>query len=198
LRAIALGLCAAVAVAPCVVGAQTFTSDPGAWRPVAYADLLFPTGEAEAYASLWRDQLDESNKRLASSLPQDRAANTSFAVGNRRASEWHFSINFQRKLVTLTVLDTPVVCSDEYPSPSPGARIKVCPFRLVTFEGDHYSVVNGAACFVEKQPGGPIEDSTATVTYAAYDVATRSIRLRYTVAHQEIGQCAQSVPLHPL
>ena len=41
------------------------------------------------------------------------------------------------------------------------------------------------------------EDSTATATYAAYDVATRSIKLRSTVAHQEIAPCAQVVPLHP-
>jgi hypothetical protein len=69
--------------------------------------------------------------------------------------------------------------------------------RLATFEGGSYSVIDGAACFVEKEPNAPVEDSTATVTYAAYDVGTRSIRLRYTVSHKEIAQCAQSVPLHP-
>ena len=69
--------------------------------------------------------------------------------------------------------------------------------RLVTIEADHYTVTDGAACFLEKQPDGPTEDSTATATYAAYDVTTRSIKLRSTVAHQEIAPCAQVVPLHP-
>ncbi|MGJ0504756.1 MAG: hypothetical protein ACR65X_13655, partial [Methylocystis sp.] len=123
--------------------------------------------------------------------------NMSIAVGNRGASEWHFSINFQTKLVALSVLSTPYLCTDEYPSPTQGIRIKVCPSRLVTFQSNSYSVIDGAACFVEKTPGAPAEDSTATVTYAAYDVPSRSIRLRYTVSHQEIDRCAQSVPLHP-
>ncbi|MDE2579114.1 MAG: hypothetical protein KGL46_09935 [Hyphomicrobiales bacterium] len=121
----------------------------------------------------------------------------SLAVGNRGASEWHFSINFQTKLVAVTVLNTPNVCTDEYPSPSLGTKIKVCPMRLATFEGGTYNIVDGAACFLEKQPNAPVEDSTATVTYAAYDIATRAIKLRYTVAHTEIAQCAQSIPLHP-
>jgi hypothetical protein len=182
---------------PASADAQTYTADPGAWRPVAYSDLLFPIGEAESYASIWQDRLDESNRRPPPAPSPDQPLNMSSAVGNRGATEWHYSINFQTKLVALTVLDTPWVCTDEYPSPSPVARIKVCPMRLVTIEGDHYSVANGAACYLEKQPNAPFEDSTASATYAAYDVATRSIKLRYTVAHQEIAPCAQSVPLHP-
>ena len=179
-----------------VTHAQTYTSDPGAWRPVAYTDLLFPRGEAESYASLWQDRLDESNKKAEPGDP-GVPPNKSMAVGNRGASEWHFSINFQTKLVALSVLSTPDLCTDEYPSPTQGIRIKVCPSRLATFENSSYVVIDGAACFVEKTPGAPAEDSTATVTYAAYDVPSRSIRLRYTVSHQEIDRCAQSVPLHP-
>jgi len=179
-----------------VTHAQIYTSDPGAWRPVAYSDLLFPLGEAESYASLWQDRLDESNKKSVPINPGG-LLNMSVAVGNRGANEWHFSINFQTKLVALSVLSTPYLCTDEYPSPTQGIRIKVCPSRLATFENNSYRVTDGAACFVEKTPGAPAEDSTATVTYAAYDVPTRSIRLRYTVSHQEIDRCAQSVPLHP-
>lgn len=175
-----------------------FTSDPGRWRPVAYSDLLFPIGEAQSYASIWQDRLDESNARppplaLPGIRPDPRM---SLAVGNRGASEWHFSITFQTKIVAVTVLNTPHVCTDEYPSPALGTKIKVCPMRLATFQGGTYSIIDGAACFLEKQPDRPLEDSTATVTYAAYDIPTRAIKLRYTVAHQEIPQCAQSVPLH--
>lgn len=175
--------------------AQTYTADPGTWRPVAYSDLTFPRGEAESFASLWQDRLDESNRKSAPIDPGE--LNMSIAVGNRGASEWHFSINFQTKLVAFSVLSTPYLCTDEYPSPTQGIRIKVCPSRLATFESNSYSAIDGAACFVEKTPGAPTEDSTATVTYAAYDVPTRTIRLRYTVSHQEIDRCAQSVPLHP-
>jgi hypothetical protein len=52
---------AAIFIAGCwsaVTQAQTYTADPGTWRPVAYSDLLFPRGEAESYASLWQDRLD--------------------------------------------------------------------------------------------------------------------------------------------
>ncbi len=176
--------------------AQTYTADPGTWRPVAYSNLTFPRGEAESYASLWQDRLDESNKKAEPGDPGE-PLNMSIAVGNRGASEWHFSINFQTRLVALSVLSAPNLCTDEYPSPTQGIRIKVCPSRLATFESNSYSVIDAAACFVEKTPGAPAEDSTATVTYAAYDVPSRSIRLRYTVSHQEIDRCAQSVPLHP-
>lgn len=179
-----------------VTHAQTYTSNPGAWRPVAYSDLLFPVGEAESYASLWQDRLDESNKMSAPIDPRG-PPNMSIAVGNRGASEWHFSINFQTKFVAFSVLSAPYLCTDEYPTPTQGIRIKVCPSRLATFENNRYSVIDGAACFVEKTPDAPAEDSTATVTYAAYDVPSRSVRLRYTVSHQEINRCAQSVPLHP-
>lgn len=179
-----------------VTHAQTYTSDPGAWRPIAYSDLLFPLGEAESYASLWQDRLDESNKKAEPGNP-GVPLNTSIAVGNRGASEWHFSINFQTKVVALSVLSTPHLCTDEYPSPTKGIRIKICPSRLATFENNSYSVIDGAACFVEKESGAPVEDSTATVTYAAYDIPTRAIRLRYVVSHQEIDRCAQSVALHP-
>ena len=137
-----------------------FTSDPEAWRPVAHYDLALPTGEAEAYASIWQDRLDESNRKPPPAPLPGQKPNPamSYAVGNRGASEWNFSINFQSKLVVLTVLHTPHVCTDEYPSPSLAAKIKVCPMRLVTFEGDHYSIIDGAACFLLKTGEGPIED----------------------------------------
>jgi len=177
--------------------AQSYTPDPGSWRPVAYSDLRFPIGEAVSYASIWQDRLDESNEKLRKAPPSQTSGPASYAVGNRNASEWHFSINFQTKLIAITVLDTPTVCTDEYPSPAIGTKIKVCPMRLATFEGDHYSVVDGASCFLEKQPDRPLEDSTATVTYASYDTAARAINLRYTVSHIEVSRCAQTVPLHP-
>ena len=132
----------AAAVALCLgltgaANAQSYTPDPDAWRPVAYTDLMFPTGEAESYASIWQDRLNESNQNSPPKVADGQARNMSIAVGNRGATEWHFTINFQSKLVVLTVLDTPSICTDEYPSPSVAAKIKVCPMRLVTIEADH-------------------------------------------------------------
>jgi hypothetical protein len=176
--------------------AEKYTADPGAWRPGAYSDLLFPSGEAEAYASIWRDRLAENNQTHLQSESRNLSLNMSIVVGNRGAAEWHYSINFETKLVALTVLDAPSVCTDEYASPLSSVRIKVCPMRLVSIENDHYSIVNGAACYLEKEHVASTEDSTAIGVYAAYDIATRSIKLRYVVAHQEISQCAQTVPLH--
>ena len=108
---------------------QSFTPDPGSWRPVAYTDLMFPVGEAEAYASIWQDRLDDSNRRLASKAQDPGQSGMSLAMGNLGAREWHFAINFQSKLVVLSVLATPVVCTDEYRSPSEAARILVCDDR---------------------------------------------------------------------
>ena len=177
--------------------AQSFTPDPGSWRPVAYTELMFPVGEAEAYASIWQDRLDDSNRKLASRAPDPGQGGISLAVGNRGAREWHFAINFQSKLVVLSVLATPVVCTDEYRSPSAVARIFVCPMRLVTIEGGHYTIRNGAACFLEKGASGVSDDSSATATFAAYDIGSRSIKLHSVVSHQEIAQCAPAVSLHP-
>jgi hypothetical protein len=153
--------------------AQSFTPDPGSWRPVGYTDLMFPVGEAEAYASIWQDRLDDSNRRLASKATNVGHSEMSLAVGNRSAREWHSAINFQSKLVVLSVLDTPIVCTDEYPSPSAAAKIRVCLMRLVTIEGERYTIRDGAACFLEKEPNGPTEDSSATATFAAYDIRSR-------------------------
>lgn len=175
-----------------------FTPDPERWRPVAYSDLKIPVGEAEAYASIWQDRLRESNAKSRKLPLGSSAPNMSTGFFNRDAAEWHFSINFQSKLVALTVLYTPSVCTDEYPSPSPSARIFVCPLRVATFSDGHYSIVDGAACYLVKTGAGPSEDSTATTVQAAYDVNLRAFKIRYSVAHTDIAQCDQTIRLHPL
>ena len=175
-----------------------FTPDPERWRPVAHSDLKIPVGEAEAYASIWQDRLAESNAKSRKSLPGSPAANMNSGFFNRDAAEWHFSIQFQSKLVALTVLYTPSVCTDEYPSPSPSARIFICPMRVATFSDGHYSIVDGAACYLVKTGAGPSEDSNATTIQAAYDVNLRAFKIRYSVAHTDIAQCDQTIRLHPL
>ena len=174
--------------------AETFTADPEAWRPVYYSDLRFPTGEGLSYASIWQDKLDENNTQAQSDAV---SPNTSYAVGNHEAKEWHFTINFQTKLVALTVLNTPVGCTDEIASPSLGTKIRVCPMRVATFEGDHYSVIDGAGCYLERAADRGLEDSTATAAYVSYDIDLRAFKTRFTVAHVEIPQCALTIPLHP-
>ena len=198
---LSLSVAAGLVLLPATASPGSLTPDPERWRPVAYADLRLPHGEAESYASIWQDRLDESNSKPPPAPAPGRPLpdpSLSYAVGNRGASEWHFTINFQTKLAALTVLDTPHVCTDEYPSPVAGVRIKVCPMRLAMFEADRYAlVIDGAACFLEKQADAPIENSSATRTEVSYDVAARAFHIRYTVSHMEIPQCAQTVPLHP-
>jgi hypothetical protein len=175
-----------------------FTSDPERWRPVAYSDLKIPVGEGEAYASIWQDRLSESNAKSRNLPPGLPAPNMSYGFFNRDAAEWHFSIQFQSKLVALSVLYTPNVCTDEYPSPSPAARIFVCPMRVATFRDGQYSILDGAACYLVKTGAGPAEDSTATTVQASYDVNLRAFKIRYTVSHTDIAQCDQTIPLHPI
>ena len=117
---LSLSLAAGLVLLPATASPGSFTPDPERWRPVAYSDLRLPRGEAESYASIWQDRLDESNSKPPPAPVPGRPLpdpSLSYAVGNRGASEWHFTINFQTKLAALTVLDTPHVCTDEYPSP---------------------------------------------------------------------------------
>ena len=61
-RVVRFFLAAGVAASHAVPAlAETFTTDPEAWRPVYYTDLRFPTGEGLSYASIWQDKLDENN-----------------------------------------------------------------------------------------------------------------------------------------
>jgi hypothetical protein len=186
----------AVGVVMCVfaplAAAASFTDDPEAWRPVAYSDLRLPVGDAASYASMWSDFLDKNNAQPASTSPPV----ASYAFGNRAAAAWHFTVNFQNKLVVLTVLYTPTSCTREIHSPSAGTRIWVCPARVVTYQGDEFRVIDGAGCWLEKLIGREPEDSTATVVYAAYDLKTKAFQTRATVAHQDIPACAGSIPLH--
>jgi hypothetical protein len=175
-----------------LAAASSFTADPEAWRPVAYSDLRLPVGDAASYASMWSDLLLKNNGQPA---PASTAI-ASYAFGNRAATAWHFTVNFQNKLVVLTVLHTPTSCTREIPSPSAGTRIWVCPARVVTYQGDEFRVIDGAGCWLEKLAGREPEDSTATVVYAAYDVKTKAFLTRATVAHQDIAACAGSIPLH--
>jgi hypothetical protein len=69
--------------------------------------------------------------------------------------------------------------------------------RVATFEDDHYSVIDGAGCYLEKTADRGLEDSTATAAYVSYDINLRAFKTRFTVAHVEIPQCAQAIPLHP-
>jgi len=48
-----------------------FTSDQEAWRPVAHYDLALPTGEAEAYASIW--QAASTRAIVSRHLPRSQA-----------------------------------------------------------------------------------------------------------------------------
>jgi hypothetical protein len=186
---LALGLYAASALA---AHAASFTADPEAWRPVAYSDLRLPVGDAASYASIWSDLIEQNNAQSAA--PNSPPAN--YAVGNRPAAAWHFTVNFQNKLVVFTTLFTVTSCTREIPSPSAGTRIWVCPARVVTFQGEEFRVNEGAGCWLEKLAGREPEDSTATVVYAAYDVTAKAFRTRAIVAHQEIPACAGSIPLY--
>jgi hypothetical protein len=70
--------------------------------------------------------------------------------------------------------------------------------RVATFRDGHYSILDGAACYLVKTGVGPIEDSTATTVQASYDVNLRAFKIRYTVSHTDIAQCDQTILLHPL
>jgi hypothetical protein len=69
--------------------------------------------------------------------------------------------------------------------------------RVATFEDDHYSVIDGAGCYLEKTADRGVEDSTSTAAYVSYDIKLHAFKTRFTVAHVEVPRCAQTIPLHP-
>ena len=170
---------------------QIFTPDPEHWRPVHYYDLQLVSGEAEHYASIWADKLDQNNRAYVAK------GDARFAVGNAPASEAHFSVNFTNKFAVLSVLNTATGCAKTKAFPAAHATVKFCPLRLAIWEGGKLSVSEATGCYLELTPANASPDPTASVSYVSYDVAAKSFRTGMIVAHKAVAECSLTIPLHP-
>ena len=172
------------------VAAQPLTPDPGIWRPMAYADLQRPSAQAATYLDIWKDAVDSNNRAYAA------AGDRRFETGNAPATEAHFVIWSTRRSVVLSVLDTAPGCTVKQVGNRARVRVKLCPTRVAIYEGIQVHTMDaGRSCFLELAAGGR-PDPAASVAYASYDVATRTLKTGMILDHQAVDGCSLDIPLH--
>ena len=180
----------ACAVAP-ALRAQELTTNPGAWRPLVHADLETEQPDNLTYIDVWKDALVANNKA--------HEAKGSVLVGGRNAParDAHVVVRSSTRTMVLTTLDTDGGCESakfSYPS---DVKIKMCPTRLVVFEGAIANTTElSVSCYLEgdsKSSPGP--DDAAS--YAAYDTITKTIKIGLIVNHRAIDECARFIPTAP-
>jgi len=171
--------------------AQQLTANPGAWRPLVHADLATELPDNLTYIDVWKDALVANNEAY-------EAKGAALVAGrNAPASDAHVVVRSSTRTVVLTTLDTEGGCKPaEFSYPS-DVTIKLCPTRLVVFEG---AIANTrqlpASCYLEGDPkSSPTADDTAS--YAAFDTVTNTIKIGMIVNHRAIDECARFIPTSP-
>jgi hypothetical protein len=172
--------------------AQSVTPDPGAWRPMSYADLQRSSPATATYADIWKEAIERNNEGYRA------RGDRRFAGGNAPVTEAHFVIWSSRRSVVLSVLDTAIGCTVKSVAPDARATVKLCPLRIAVYEGLQVRTMDGGrACFLELAPGAP-PDPAASAAYASYDVQTRTLRTGMIVNHKAVDGCSLAIPLAPL
>jgi hypothetical protein len=183
-------LITAVGVAlPERAGAQAVTPDPGAWRPMAYADLQHPAPASATYADIWKDAVAHNNQIYL------QRGDMRFKKANAPAVEAHFVVWSSRRSAVLSILDTATGCTVKMTVPQTHATVKLCPMRIAIYDGlDVRTLDGGRACFLERS-AGTLANPTGTAGYASYDVARHTVRIGMIVDHKAVDGCSLSVPL---
>lgn len=170
--------------------AQSVTSDPGAWRPMSYADLQEPSSATATYVDIWKDAIERNNEGYR------RRGDHRFSGRNAPVVEAHFVIWSSRRSVVFSVLDTAIGCTTKAVMSLSGATVKLCPLRIAVYEGLRVRTMDGGrACFLELSPGSR-SDPTASAAYAAYDVTSRTLKTGMIVNHKAVDGCSLAIPLH--
>jgi hypothetical protein len=182
--------------APALAQESPVTPNPDKWRPVVYRDLQI-TGPLDApFTGVWADMIDRNNRRYAA------VGDRRYAVGNAPAREAHFVVRGGDKVAMLSVLNIATACKTIAADPATNINVKMCPMRLVFWRGPSGgakgSIHQAQGCYLEPgaQPGNFTPDPSYAVSYASYDVATKSIKLGVILAHKAVEKCSQTVPLH--
>ncbi len=186
-------IAAAVAALPTLAIPQELTPHPENWRPVVYRDLQLPGPEDRAYVDLWADVIARNNRRYK------QAGDTRYAVGNAPVRESHVVVRGGEKLALLSVLNTATSCAIVASDAASNISVKMCPMRLAFWKGGASTIREGKGCYLEPGPK-PVNfspDPSFAVSYASYDIATKSIKLGVILAHKAVEKCSQTVPLYP-
>ena len=182
--------------APALAQEPPITPDPEKWRPVVYRDLQIPGPLDAPFTGVWADMIDRNNRRYAA------AGDSRYAVGNAPAREAHFVVRGGDKVAMLSVLNIATACTTIAADAATNISVKMCPMRLAFWRGPtgtaKGSINQAQGCYLEPgaQPGNFTPDPSYAVSYASYDVATKSIKLGVILAHKAVEKCSQTVPLH--
>ena len=173
--------------------AQSLTPNPGAWRPMSYANLQNPSPQSATYSDIWKDAIDANNRAYKARGDQR------FSDGNAPATEAHFVIWSSTKSVVLSILNTVTGCTLKELRAAAGATVKLCPLRIAVYEGLQVRILNGGrACFLELAPlvaGAGVTPQAAS--YASYDVVTKTVKTGLIIDHQAVDGCSQNIALYP-
>lgn len=173
--------------------AQSLTPDPGAWRPMSYADLQKPSPQTATYLDIWKDAIDVNNRAYKARGDQR------FTNSNAPATEAHFVIWSSTKSVVLSILNTVTGCTLKELRAAAGATVKLCPLRIAIYEGLQVRTLDGGrACFLElASPVAGASGDPQAASYASYDVATKTVKTGLIIDHQAVDGCSQNITLYP-
>jgi hypothetical protein len=173
--------------------AQSLTPDPGAWRPMTYADLQKPSAQTATYLDIWKDAIEANNHAYKARGDQR------FSDTNAPATEAHFVIWSSTKSVVLSILNTVTGCTLKELRAAAGATVKLCPMRIAIYEGLQVRTLDGGrGCFLELAPAVPGSNGDApAASYASYDIATKTVKTGLIIDHQAVDGCSQNIPLYP-
>ena len=171
--------------------AQQLTPNPGAWRPLVHSDLRTDLPENLTYIDIWKDVIVANNRAFA-------AKGASRAAGeNALATDAHVVVRGPQRTIVLSTLDAELACKPAPFPKSPGVTIKLCPTRLVIFEGALSSRKElPPSCYLEID-SAVSPDPSADGSYAAYDTVTKTIKTGLVVDHKVVDECARFVPIAP-
>jgi len=178
--------------APALAQEAPLTPKPDKWRPVVYHDLQIPGPLDAPFTGIWADIIDRNNRRYAA------VGDSRYAVGNAPAREAHFVVRGGDKIAMLSVLNIATACKTIAADAATNINVKMCPMRLAFWQGPRGSVRQALGCYLEPgaEPGNFTPDPSYAVSYASYDVATKSIKLGVILAHKAVEKCSQIVPLY--
>jgi hypothetical protein len=165
------------------------------WRDITYADLRLPNEAARTYAEIWADRLSQNNAHYA------RLGDPRFAAGNAPAVASAFVVRSPTRIVVLSVFNAVSACKTVRHDERHRVTVKRCPMRLAIYDqsqgGGTGSVLDaGQGCFLEfGDPHRAFIPDREAGSYAAYDLASRTIRTGLVIGGQAVADCDLAIPI---
>jgi len=143
------------------------------------------------FTGIWADMIDRNNRRYAA------VGDGRYAVGNAPAREAHFVVRGGDKIAMLSVLNIATACKTIAATPQPTSMSR-CVRCASPFGRGHEAVFGRRKAAISSWRGAGefTPDPSYAVSYASYDVATKSIKLGVILAHKAVEKCSQIVPLY--